>query len=341
MSAGDPIDTMTTGEPGRARGEAGALQTALARYRVDERSDGTEFRRKTRLLASLWREANGLAPGTYYPHRKGRTLQPRVLGSRLDPGLARAGRNFLTPTILQQVRKRLAEPETHQLIKQDRLWGDLLSSQPMCFNLFGELAGDLELATRAAQAWWPGRVAKVTEIRFEWSPGRRDPRYLGNQTAFDAVVFHTTPTGGLGFIGIETKYHERPARPGHRNPERLQRYAEVAERSGVFRPGWREALVRSNLQQIWLDHLLALSMLGNWDAGLFVLVYPAANAAMAGVAGRYATWLLDATTFEHRTLEELVARLGKVTKAAWVSGFEDRYLDFEKLRAVGVRPPAG
>jgi hypothetical protein len=60
-------------------------------------------------------------------------------------------RNFLTPTILQQVRKRLAEPETHQLIKQDRLWGDLLSSQPMCFNLFGELAGDMELATRAAR----------------------------------------------------------------------------------------------------------------------------------------------------------------------------------------------
>jgi hypothetical protein len=82
-------------------------------------------------------------------------------------------------------------------------------------------------------------------------------------------------------------------------------------------------------------------MLGNWDAGLFVLVYPAANAAMAGVAGRYATWLLDETTFEHRTLEELVGRLGEVTSAAWVAGFEDRYLDFEKLRAVGVSPPAG
>lgn len=334
------MDTATTGRAGRTSREAAALRAALARYRVAERSDGTEFRRKARLLASLWREEQGLAPGTYHPPPRAGKTQPRVLGSRLDPDQARAGKNFLTPTILQQVRKRLAEPETHQLIKEDRLWGDLLSSQPLCFNLFGELAADLELATRAARACWPGRVAQVTEVRFEWSPGRRDLRYLGNRTAFDAVFLHTTPTGGRGFIGIETKYHERPARPGRPNAERLQRYTQVAERSGVFRPGWREALVQSSLQQVWLDHLLTLSMLGKWDTGLFVLVYPAANAAMAGVASRYATWLLDATTFEHRTLEELVGRLREVTGAAWVDRFEDRYLDFEKLRAFGVSPLA-
>lgn len=334
-----PIDTATRGKAGKAPGEAAALQTALARFRVAERSDGSEFRRKARLLASLWREEQGLAPGTYYPPPRARNSQPRVLGSRLDPDQARAGRNFLTPTILQEVRRRLAEPQAHQLIREDRLWGDLLSSQPMCFNLFGALAADLELATRAAQVWWPGRVAQVTEIRFEWSPGRQDFRYLGNRTAFDAVFLHTTPAGGRGFIGIETKYHERPPPPGRLTPERLQRYAEIAERSGVFRPGWREALGQTSLQQIWLDHLLALSMLGEWDAGLFVLVYPAASAAMARVASRYGTWLLDATTFEHRTLEQLVGRLRKVTSAAWVAAFEDRYLDFEKLRAVGVSPP--
>jgi hypothetical protein len=61
----------------------------------------------------------------------------------------------------------LAEPQAYQLIQEERLWGDLLSSQPMCFNLFGELAADLELATRAAQVWWPGRVRQVTKVCFE------------------------------------------------------------------------------------------------------------------------------------------------------------------------------
>lgn len=309
-----------------------ALAAALARFRVAEASDGTEFRKKARLMASLWRDAQGLAPGTH---------RARELGSRLEFGHAKlTGANFLTPTIHQQVRERLAQREDHELIQEKRLWADLLSSQPMCFNLFGELAADLGLATRAAKAWWPGRVEQVTELRFEWSPGRLDPRYLGNRTAFDALLRHTTSAGG-GFIGIETKYHERAERPKPPlRPERLERYAELTERSGVFRPGWEQALAGTDLQQIWLDHLLALSMLPGWGRGLFVLLYPAANSSMASAARRYANTLLEATTFEHRTLEDMTGRLRAVTNARWVAAFEDRYLDFGKLRAVGVSPPA-
>ena len=179
----------------------------------------------------------------------------------------------------------------------------------------------------------------MTELRFEWSPGRRDRRYLNNRTAFDAVLTHTTSGGGRGFIGIETKYHERPARPERLSSEQLERYAQVTERSGAFPADWQEALTQTSLQQLWLYHLLALSMLREWDTGLFVLVYPAANTAMASAANRYATTLLDAGTFEHRTLEEMVDRLRVVTTSPWVAEFADRYLNFGKLRAVGVNPP--
>jgi hypothetical protein len=52
--------------------EATALPAALARFNVAEATDRTEFRKKARLMASLWREAQGLphqapimlAPGT-------------------------------------------------------------------------------------------------------------------------------------------------------------------------------------------------------------------------------------------------------------------------------------
>jgi hypothetical protein len=332
--------TARTRDAAWEQGAAAALRTALARYQVAEPSDGTEFRRKARLLASLWREAKGLAPGTHRARRQDGTTVSRVLGSRLDLDHAKAtGVNFLTPTILQQVQDRLARPEPHELIQRTRLWADLLSSQPMCFNLFGELAADLELATRAAQAWWPGRVERVTELRFEWSPGRRDRRYLDNRTAFDAVLMHSTPDGGRGFIAIETKYHERAVRPKPLRAHRLERYTEVAERSRAFPTDWREALAQTSLQQIWLDHLLALSMLHQWDTGLFVLIYPAANTSMASIATRYATRLRDTSTFEYRTLEEMINQLRLTTNAVWVAAFEDRYLDFEKLRAVGVSPP--
>jgi PD-(D/E)XK nuclease superfamily len=81
-------------------------------------------------------------------------------------------------------------------------------------------------------------------------------------------------------------------------------------------------------------------MLPEWDCGLFVLIYPAANTSMASVACRYADALVDAATFEHRTLEDMTERLRVVTSGRWVAAFVDRYLDFEKLRAVGVSPPA-
>jgi hypothetical protein len=40
----------------------------------------------------------------------------------------------------------MAQPETHQLIQPVRLGAELLSSQPQCRNLIGELTADLERA---------------------------------------------------------------------------------------------------------------------------------------------------------------------------------------------------
>ena len=41
-----------------------------------------------------------------------------------------------------------------------RLCGDMLSSQPLCFNLFGELALDLDLATEVLSLVWPRRIER-------------------------------------------------------------------------------------------------------------------------------------------------------------------------------------
>jgi hypothetical protein len=40
----------------------------------------------------------------------------------------------------------MAQPQTDQLLRRERLEADRLSVQPQCCNLFGELAADLELA---------------------------------------------------------------------------------------------------------------------------------------------------------------------------------------------------
>ena len=70
----------------------------------------------------------------------------------------------------------------------------MLSSQPMCFNLFGPLVGDLSLATRCMRALLPGEVGEVTEVRIEYGPSPAD-EYLGDRTSFDAFVGYTRPDG--------------------------------------------------------------------------------------------------------------------------------------------------
>ena len=190
------------------------------------------------------------------------------------------------------MRDRLATPEKHQMLKGERLWADLLSSMPLCFNLFGDLATDAEAAMRAVGAWWPDAPTGKVTVRFEHSPGRRDPTFLGNQSAFDVAFEVDTGGGTLAIVGVETKYHEHAKAEKPPKPAALARYTQVTERSGIFVDEWRELIVGTDLQQIWLDHLLVLAMLQHpskrWSWGRFVLVFPAANPSFVAAAAQYA-----------------------------------------------------
>jgi hypothetical protein len=236
-----------------------------------------------------------------------------------------SGANFVTPGALTAVRRRLEQRERFEMLSADRLWADLLSSMPLCFNVFGQLANDAAAATRAVGPWWPDVPSGPAGLRFEYSPGRRDPLFLGNQSAFDAAFEVALDAGRRGIIGIETKYHEHAAAEAPPRPAALARYTEVTERSEAFLPGWRQAVLGTPLQQIWQDHLLVLSMLQHptrsWSFGRFVLLYPSENPSFARASAAYRAILRDAHTFEARTFEELLAVPGGVddeTKRALV-----------------------
>ena len=242
--------------------------------------------------------------------------------------------NFLTPAIGALVRCEY-ERNTHvrdeaskKLFGHPRLFDNLLSSQPMCFNLFGELALDINLATTVFRRLFPDDVDQVQEIRFEYSPGRRNPRYLGNRTAADAIVIHTTPTGGRGFIAIETKYVEDLSGPSQWDEGRYGAKANQAD-------GWTAGPpTTGRLSQITLDHLLALSMLlanDGWERGRFAFVYPEPNAACATAAKDYIDTLnaKGRATFTAVTIEQVHDAISRSTRKPWVDEFHRRYLDWD------------
>jgi hypothetical protein len=234
--------------------------------------------------------------------------------------------NFLTATVATAVAE--ARGQRGALISAPRIYDNMLSSQPLAFNLFAELQADPALAGAVGTALWPDLLARVDDVRFEWSPGRGDPRYLANRSAFDVALFGHDADGRRTCVGVEVKYHEDLTQdPGSAdNP----RYAEVAEGSGVFRDPAADALRALPLRQIWFDHLLALSMLEDgpdrFRGVRFVLLAPAINAAAVVVDVAYRRQLSDALTYERRTLEEVAAVVAAATDGRWIDDFAARYL---------------
>ncbi len=287
------------------------------------------FQQRARLLQALWREQHGLPVGLH---------RGEPLGSLIELEHAkRTLANFLTDTIRDVVNHVLGpgrDPDA--LINENRLFGNLLSSQPLCFNLFGELARDLDVATRVVEAMMPGRVGRVTEILFEHSPGRRDPRFTGDRSAFDVFVEYDSPAGKRAFLGIEVKYHEalNDAPAEHR-----ERYDEIADAMGCF-PADRAKLKAKPLQQIWRDHLLSGALVRGglgYEEGAFVFLYPQDNAACVRALAAYRAQLEGDATFMTWTLEDVVAaeRDAGAPAAALLT---ERYLDWaavDRAAAVG------
>jgi hypothetical protein len=296
--------------------------------RVPGRPTMTEFRRQSRYQQARWREAQGHPAGTQpIVPKPGGPVRP--VGSRIPLAYGREhGANFLTANAFDAAKARMGAVEAHQSVDHQRLWADLLSSAALSFNLFGDLAADLDLADRALHAWFPAAPGRVSAVKFAHSPGRLDASYLANLSSFDAAFILELGDGTRGVVAVDVKYHERN-KPETPKPQNLARYTEVAQRSNAFaRTGVESLQGRSDLCVMWLGHLLLHSMLqhqsGEWAWGRYVVVHPARNSDVAEACRRYKALLADDSTYATLTLEHLVAS-GALPQATAVA-LRDRYL---------------
>lgn len=143
--------------------------------------DQSDFSSKARLLQSIWRTEKG------YDFEK--------YGNFLKEDFAKqTGANYLTDSIFKIVKNEVENAKTKgKVISEPRIWNNLLSSQPLAFNLFGELKLNGLLATKVFQKLYPDlKIEKVTNIEFEYSPGRKDLKYTGDSSAFDVFIEYLT-----------------------------------------------------------------------------------------------------------------------------------------------------
>lgn len=288
------------------------------RFYVDCRGDSA-FAACCRLLQSKWRERKGYPKGEY--------------GNFLNGDFAiNSKANFLTDNIKQLVADKIISVRKQGgVIREPRIWDNLLSSQPLCFNLFGEQYYDLELATAYFRALFPGKVDKVTAIDFEYSPGRGDYKYTGDKSAFDVFVEYTTDNK-KGFIGIEVKYSESLREESIKDAERhfRERYVYWTENCGLFKPNSISRLKYPPLSQIWRDHLLSIATKQDYDEGFFVFLYPTKNKQCQAGVDEYQEHLLstneEETGFYPRYLEDYIGVLHQITNSNWSQELIERYI---------------
>lgn len=292
----------------------------LNRYGAYHPQD-TDFSARARLNQSIWREQKG------YPKGK--------LGNYLEADFAKSSRsNFLTEKIKTLVQYEVYQShQEKKLISEPRIWENLLSSQPLAFNLFGELHFDLKLATKFFKKLYPEKVSEVTRVLFEHSPGRGNSEYSGDHSAFDVFIEFLSPENKKGFIGIEVKYAENMKDSDESCKEIFKnngvRYIELSQKFNIYNDGAIDHLKNAPLQQVWRDHLLTISTLKDYDLGFFVFLYPEDNSECAEVVNKYRQYLnndCEKCSFIPELLEDYVATLRKCSGAEWLDLFSERYL---------------
>ncbi|GAA4025306.1 hypothetical protein GCM10022280_27720 [Sphingomonas swuensis] len=305
-------------------------QSILRRFRVLEKHD-TRFRSCARLLQALWRERQGLPVGVH----QGRDGRNRRIGSLLGASAADAGRNFLSPAVANLVHREVAYQQRGALIERRRLYGNLLSSQPLAFNLFAPLRFNLQLAANVVRCLIPGiDVAKVLHVLFEHSPGRLDAELTGDRSSFDAAIIYERSDGQRGLIGVEMKYSESGSEGA-----RLDlgaRFNELAGRSELYRNSCSAVLRTPSLQQLSREHLLTFAAVrrGDYAEGRFLLIAPRHNHLIQQAACLYSAHLEPESStvpFINLELERVIEALGWCGEMDYAFALHSRYLDWSKI----------
>ena len=219
------------------------------------------FKRKCRLLQS-WYRVEKLKQQDCGPWQPG-GLQ---VGSSLVNG-EQSRANFISPAALACAFDKLAEKEEDSdiTIDRERLFNNMLSSQPMCFNLFGDFrVGVSHENPNAGQvlAAILGESSRslFSDVEIEMFPRPDgDPKpngnYIYDKTAFDAAVLFKDGEGRQSLASIETKYTDKL---GGNEAHEQDRQKGIAEDLRLFNEKGREWDATHDFDQVVRNLLLTI-----------------------------------------------------------------------------------
>lgn len=278
-----------------------------------------------RRLQSWFREVELDAPAGNYG-------KYRPLGSYLDAGAVaqNSGLNFLHPEALAHAQQRSVEvAKEGGTLSKPRLFQNMLSSMPMCFNLFGAMRAEPSFL-KVFQKLFDAEATDITKIVCEWAPSEPDLG-LGDRSAFDALIRYEA-NGERRFFGIETKYTESFSR----KPYDIPRYHEVTRESGWFSDDTDvpERLKKPATNQLWRTVMLAAAADGSTEYGRGSVAVvalsddPAAEPTVQAIQADLSAAHRDRLSFVPvESILDVADSIGELRD--WSRKFRRRYVDFQ------------
>lgn len=251
------------------------------------------------------------------------------------------GSNFLLPIIFSYAQYRLHFIKKGETLSGYRLFNNMLSSQPMCFNLFYPLKALFErdsiLAANILSNCLPSlRIDKIIQVEIEYLPYPVCD-YLNDRTAFDAMLIYSTKTGERNILAIETKYVEKL---GNNSSSDLTKQKEIVEKSLMFNQiGKRQ--VEYGFGQLGRNFLLAekFRIVNRLDKAYSVVISPSENDSSFKEIVDFQTMINHEyhDRIFYLPLESFLELLKQnVPKSlmSWVVDFAKRYLGFADCELV-------
>ncbi len=175
--------------------------------------------KRYRLHQVWWREfVLGEPEGKYWD---GKNKKWKTSPNRINNGVT-TGKNFLSCEIAEVVADAVIKQNESGKgkIDEDRLYNNLLSSQPLAFNFFGFLKSNHDVALAFLQTIRPD-ISKILDVVFEFAPAATKDR-----SAFD-FGFIVNSGKKKGFMGFECKYTDNFS---YKNPKTKVFYGDTEDK---------------------------------------------------------------------------------------------------------------
>jgi len=282
------------------------------------RSD-TAWRRRYRELQSWYR-------ATCLGLKAGRDPDGRLLGNWLPEGSGDS--NLLNDTIAHYTHNRVKQVRREEgTIDENRLFRNMLSSMPLCFNLFGYLRAYLKEAAEALSEAIDIDISEIETLEVEWAPAGA---LLGDKTAFDAYASFRRSRRRSGFLAIETKYTE----PFGTRKLDLAKYRLAASSLKTLSPETIDAIGDRLTRQHWRNLLLAMTQFerGEFETSVCVIASCEGDQGARSAVEELQHHLQGGFLVRHLALERFLELLTvKPALSDWARQFNQRYLDLSQM----------